>query len=189
MGRLFAKTYFKWREPKLVHRAKLTLEARSLSPWFRPIAVLTMVGCSLIPWFVVRMNPNKEPAPLGVVLLVSLGGALATVSFFIPWLLWLCSPLIVVSERGITRILGNCAGELTYKDIWCGEITSQVFDGERIAVLAITTEKRTVTFGIDKAVPLGELQGVLSQHGVPTTVTASLTSSTSSPAGDLAQGP
>lgn len=165
MGWLIPKTYLKWTEPKLARRTSDALEKADLPRWFRPAATLLLSGLLLLNWFLATLNPQKNPLPFMQALPIALVGGVVFVYLF-PLLYRLCPSYIRVTDRYISRVIGNHPSVWKYSEIQTCRIASERSEGG-INVLEITMQKgKTSILGIAPTVDLDELHRVLTERGV-----------------------
>src|SRR5256885_732542 len=116
MGWLIQKTYLKWREPRIVRRAVAAQAARAESWWSRPVAALIVAVLLIISWGIAHLNPQKNPSSVWFMIHLSIGGGLAAV-YLLPLLFQLCPSEVRVTEKAITRIIGNRVSYWPYNKI------------------------------------------------------------------------
>jgi len=167
MGKILAKTYLHWTEPRNVRRTREDIAVKSVSH-ARRLAYCLLVGGVLtaIPWCVAKLNPAKNAPPLQLLVPIAIGAGLFYVYVF-PWLLRLTPFTIRITDQGIMWVNGNRGGTWKYDDIQACSIATEKIDGEMIRVLAVTrSHDKTTMLGIDDSISLEELINVLLEHGV-----------------------
>lgn len=140
MTRLLPKRHLEWKEPKAVRVAREQVETESLSPWFRPGAILIVVALCMTNWWLALRNPGKTPPPLTVALSLSTGFGVFLV-YIVPWFFRFCPSYIRIFDKSITRVIGNSATCWQFKNIDHCEIVSIANDGRAEPALLIHTVK------------------------------------------------
>lgn len=167
MGKYFATTHLKWREPSSVRRTREATERQSVSHLRRLIHCLIIAGLILVPWCVARLNPAKNNAASFPLALLAATCCIVFYIYCVPWLYRHCPSEIRVTDQGISRLNGNRLRVWKYANLEdCSLAAGQIGD-EAITVLTVTSSRgRTTVLGIDESISLDELIRVLSQHGV-----------------------
>jgi xanthosine utilization system XapX-like protein len=173
MGRFFPTTYIKWTEPRSIRRAVVSYEtlAPSLPRWLFIGFLLVFVGGAFLNWLLLRIHFGGPAPPLALVILFGVEAAIL-VGYKAPQLvrclLRFCPSVIVLTERGISRVIGNTAQCWRYEEIG----SCRIVDRARghlppLSVLILTDQAgHESVIGIDGSLCRQELRRVLERQGV-----------------------
>lgn len=158
---LFAKTFLRWTEPKLLRRTEMKEAARSFNR-MSMVAVIASLGIILLSRFFVPDATIKLAVVSGIILAF----------MYIILIIYNTFPSCVrVSGKGISQtVTGDDETTWKFKDISHCEITTTEIAGTAIRILVIEMkdgDKDTV--GISDGVSLQELTRVLTERGVHVT--------------------
>lgn len=171
MKRWFPSARLKWKEPRLVLRAKEILEEQALTWWAKPALVFGVAGLFMLQWALARLNPARHPLALARALPLAFGGGLFF-AYAVPWLYRLCPSEIRVYGHGITRSQGNGAVLWRYPDLERCELAEIQVGAARLTVLWLRTRKgRRILLGVPEECA-AELARVLAEMPVAFAVTS-----------------
>jgi hypothetical protein len=159
--KLCSTTYLRWREPTIVRQSRDAFDLAAVPVWERPILVFVNVGVMLFVRYLTTLNPNKQPISFSTAVIL---GVLQGLGFFylLPWVYRLVPCSVRMTDTGIILARGDHSRVWKYATIAKCEF---VLEGE-VTLLAIVSSGRSFIIGIDPAVPVNDVRGVLEKHGV-----------------------
>ncbi|MDB6155310.1 MAG: hypothetical protein JWL90_3763 [Chthoniobacteraceae bacterium] len=111
------KKHFQWDEPKAFLKLNDAFEQSKLRWWSQPLWTLISAALLMSNWYVVRLNPHKQPPPpLMTALAVAFSGGLFLV-YGIPWIISRCPSQIRFYDTYLIRIRGNIHRQIKYSEI------------------------------------------------------------------------
>jgi hypothetical protein len=157
----FPAKHFTWQEPPDFVRKLHDAKWQALRWWHRLALVLQVSLLFLLGWRIARLNPNNQPPPLVVALLICVSGAVLYVTLF--RLLRFVKSWITCFDDFIQRNQGGHCSRLSYVDV----VEFEMGDEGSYHVLVFTSLSGSrVEFAVPKSVSIEQLETFLANRGV-----------------------
>jgi len=165
-GRSKRTKRLRWREPPELRRAIEAARLIKRSPLRQLGVALLNAGMVMLIWLMATKNPEKNPPPFWVAILLSAGLGVF-IAYLVPLLNRFVPAEIKVYKKAIARVRVQKFDVWAFKQISECWIEPIEIEGATRHLLVVSTVKgKTVFIGIADSVPLDELKQTLARAGV-----------------------
>lgn len=169
------KVYLRWREPRIVRRARTALDRRHIKRVLR-VGFVAWLALALV-HAVMSLGGSFDEGPFGGLpqpVQAALLGAIMATAMLGLWIVayggirWLSPLTCRMTGNGLSWVLADKSGIILYERIRHCAISSRTIDDRTVSILALTLEQGGAPgiIGIAPTVSLEELRTVLENHRV-----------------------